>query len=104
MVVSNDLLFLYNIFYLIQSRIDSIVSHHLSLRQHRYCDDCDKSVVKAQLYPDPATLIFTSMDLTCPDNSTIFNVTIDDPTSNVQEIKEKLSTYCREECDSIYIN
>lgn len=78
--------------------------HVISIAIKRYCDDCNKPIVKAQLYQDTATNYYSHMDLTCPDNTTIFNITFDEKVNNKEVIKEQLSNYCREECDVLFSN
>ena len=70
----------------------------------RYCDDCNKPIVRAQLYQDTISHFYTHMDLTCPDNSTIFNITLTDNPKNKDFVKNQLSAYCRQECDVLFSN
>lgn len=70
----------------------------------RYCDDCNKPVVRAQLYQDTQSFYYTHMDLTCPDNSTITNITLTEKINDQQHYQNNLGNYCREECDVLFSN
>lgn len=85
-------------------RCQFLASLAYNINTIRYCDDCNKPVVKAQLYQDTSTSFYTHMDLTCPDNSTIYNITLTENHKNKEVIKGQLSNICREECDVLFSN
>ncbi len=70
----------------------------------RYCDDCNKPMVKGKLYQDPTTFYYTHMDLTCPDNSTVQNITLTEKTNDQKFFQQNLASYCRTECDVLFAN
>jgi len=65
-----------------------------------YCDDCD--IVKADARQNRITNLYSSMNLTCPDDS-IVNIDLSDAQINDQVFLQKqLPGYCRDHCEDVF--
>jgi hypothetical protein len=63
-----------------------------------YCDDCD--FVTADLYKNGD--IYSRVELTCPDKSVESIDISGEMLSDGGAVQEKLPTYCRDHCDSVF--
>mmetsp|Transcript_21582 Transcript_21582/g.53398 ORF Transcript_21582/g.53398 Transcript_21582/m.53398 type:complete len:592 (+) Transcript_21582:121-1896(+) len=68
-----------------------------------YCDDCDG--VQADLFVSiSGSGLYTDIDLTCPDGSIKDIPIAEDKLYKRSDVRRALPGYCREHCDSVFIN
>lgn len=65
-----------------------------------YCDDCD--FVTADLYKSGNGTSYSFIELTCPDESVETVDVYNDSLTEKDDVRQKLPTYCREHCDSVF--